>query len=260
MSLMQKLALWGQSSVGLPRIAEVGYIIDTQQAGFIWNAPQRVTREESANRHSKSLRYCPAMLEHEARLFEITCPIDLKIKLAKDDKTGNLVIKNLAGPEASLRSSHLKRMLHLVPPHEWRHPNRPVIQISTPYLFVADEPIWVTQMPPITHYNPTPWPGVLSGGRFPIDVWPRHLMWAMEWHDPMKELVLRRGEPWFQCRFETMDPSRPVKLIEAEITPALREQINGASAVTNYVSRTFSLFNVARERRPKKLLRPKRHD
>jgi hypothetical protein len=83
------------------------------------------------------------------------------------------------------------------------------------------------------------------------------MMWAFEWYDTSKELVLRRGEPWFYVRFETEDPSRPVRLIEAEMTPALEEYAAGAFAVTNYVNRTFSLFNTARERRPEKLLVPK---
>lgn len=83
------------------------------------------------------------------------------------------------------------------------------------------------------------------------------MMWAFEWFDIKQDLVLRRGEPWFYVRFETENPSRPVRLIEAENTPALKEYIAGLSSVTNYVGRTFSLFSTARERRPKKLLFPK---
>jgi hypothetical protein len=246
-----------ESSGPRSRIAEVGWVIDAESAGFIWSSPQRVAREEAETRHPKSLRYCPAMLDHEARLFEVLCPIDLRVRIGRDEKTGAPVLVNAAGDQSTIRSSHLGKMLHLVSPKEWRQADRPVIQLSTPYLFVSDEPIWMTQLPPINFYNPNPWPGLLSGGRFPIDVWPRHLMWAMEWYDTSKELVLRRGDPLFYCRFETMDPSRPVKLIEAEMTSALREQIKGASAVTNYVNRTFSLFATARERRPKQLLTPK---
>ena len=69
-----------------------------------------------------------------------------------------------------------------------------------------------------------------------------------------RDLILRRGEPWFYVRFETEDPSRPVRLIEAEMTPQLKEYVGGLNAVTNYVNRTFSLFSTARERRPKRLL------
>ena len=67
-------------------------------------------------------------------------------------------------------------------------------------------------------------------------------------------LILRRGEPWFYVRFETFDPSRPVRLVEAEMTPELREYANAINGVTHFVRRTFSLFDTARSRRPRKLL------
>jgi hypothetical protein len=83
-------------------------------------------------------------------------------------------------------------------------------------------------------------------------------MWAFEWYDTTKELVLRRDEPWFNVRFETHDPARPVRLFEAERNPALDEHLKGLSAVANYVDRTYSLFKVAAARRPDKLLERKR--
>jgi hypothetical protein len=41
------------------------------------------------------------------------------------------------------------------------------------------------------------------------------------------------------------------------MTEDLRAYTNGMRGVTNYVSRTFSLFNTAKSRRPKTLLTPK---
>jgi hypothetical protein len=246
-------SLFKRAHAALARQAEVGWIIDAEKAGFIWAEPTRVRTEESDQTHAKSLRVCPAMLDHEARLFEVACPIDLRVKLAKDD-TGQLTLVNTAGDQSTIRSKHLGQMLVLVPQKEWRKKDRPVIQIITPYLFLADEPIYMTQLPAFNHYQPNPLPGVLVGGRFPIDVWPRHLMWAMEWHDTSRELILKRGEPWFYVRFEAQDPSRPIKLVEAEMTPVLTEYLKGVSSVTNYVNRTFALFKTARERRPKTIL------
>lgn len=37
----------------------------------------------------------------------------------------------------------------------------------------------------------------MISGRFPIHIWPRHLMWTFEWHDTSQDLVLTRGQPWF---------------------------------------------------------------
>jgi hypothetical protein len=45
-----------------------------------------------------------------------------------------------------------------------------------------------------------------------------------------------------------------VRLVEAEATPEVRTYIDSISGVTNYVNRTFSLFERAKARRPKVLL------
>jgi hypothetical protein len=132
-----------------------------------------------------------------------------------------------------------------------------LIQVMTPRVFVADEPVWLTLLPPF-YARPTPaWPGLMLGGRYPIHIWPRELVWAFEWHDVKSDLVINRGDPWFYLNFETEDPAGRVRLIEAQMTDSLRGYTNGMRGVTNYVSRTFSLFNTAKARRPKTLLTPK---
>ena len=240
------------------RAAEVGWLIDVQKASFIWSSPQRLQREEGRPNHAKSVAFCPAVLDHEARLYEITCPIDARIRFQYDEKTKNPVLANAAGDRSPIRSRHLGELVTLVARKEWRHPDRPILQITTPYLFVADEPVYLTQLPPFASYQSPAWPGVVIGGRMPIHIWPRSLMWAFEWYDTQSELVLQRGQPWFYVRFETHDPSRPIHLVEAEMTAALQKHVAGLSGVTNYVNRTFSLFQIAKERRPAILLVPKK--
>ena len=158
------------------------------------------------------------------------------------------------GDQSPVRRRHLNDMIAIVPQKEWRHPKRPIIQIITPYTFLADDPVYMTQLPPFLHYRDPALPGVMIGGRMPIDVWPRVLMWAFEWFDTSKDLILRRGEPWFYTRFELPNPSQRVRLVEAQLTPELKQYFNGLNGVANYVKQTFSLFSIARQRRPKQLL------
>ena len=82
-------------------------------------------------------------------------------------------------------------------------------------------------------------------------------MWAFEWHDPEKDIILKRGEPLFYCQFEAEGPDRPVQVVEAERTPELQRYMDQVSGVVNYVSQTFSLFKAAEALRPAKLLTPK---
>ncbi len=51
-----------------------------------------------------------------------------------------------------------------------------------------------------------------------------------------------------------MDPSRPQRIIEAEMTVELREFCTGLDGVTNYVNQIFSVMDVAADRRPANLL------
>jgi len=191
------------------------------------------------------------MIDHESRLIEVLCPIDARIRFQRDAQ-GYPSLVNALGDSSPIRSKHLGQMVTLVNEREWRHPTRPILQIVTPYFFLADEPVWLTQLPPLHVYHPDPWPGILIGGRYPIDVWPRTLIWAFEWHDPTKVLALKRGDPWFIVRFETMDPGRRTRLVKAKLTPALDAYLRELEGVTNYVRGTFGLFEAARNRRPKK--------
>ena len=85
-------------------------------------------------------------------------------------------------------------------------------------------------------------------------------MWAFEWHDTSKDLILKRGEPLFYCMFESMDPSRPIQLVEAEMTPELGEYMETIGGAVTYVNQTFSLFKAANDLRPKKIVKRKERD
>jgi len=238
------------------RSYEVGWFFTKDKSSIVWDAPAPIRQESAQGQSQKSVSLCPAVLEFDRRHFVIPCPIDLHLRMTVT-ADGKLNMQNLLGDRGSTRSTTLGQMMVLMPQHEWRHQQRPVLQITTPYLFVSDDPVYINQFPPFLHYNTTVRPGVQLSGRFPIDVWPRVLMWAFEWHDFSKELVLKRGEPWFYVRFEGPDPSATVRLFEAERTAELTAYVDSLTDATNYVSRTFSLFKTARERRPAKLVRPK---
>lgn len=241
------------------RFCEVGWLVDTEKSALIYGAPRPLARRPEtleaaeAAPNAKSVTRCPALADQEAKTFEIPCPVDIALKLVQDDK-GQLRVMPTGDGRSSINRQHLAQMVFLLQRERWRDPRFPVVQIAAPYRFLADEPVWLNQLPPYDYWRETPWPGLLIGGRFPIDVWPRSLMWALEWRDTARPLVIRRGEPWFYLRFETPDPARSLRLVEAEMTPALRRHCQALDGVTNYVGQTFQLFAEARARRPEHLL------
>ena len=235
----------------------IGWLLEQTKAGIVFDPPERVRSVEMSKLHAKSASRCPAVITLESRYFVIKCPFDLHLKFARG-KNGRPGLRNMLGDASAIRSKKLDEHLHVVPEAEWRYPDRPTIQLSLPYLFITDEPVYMSQVAPFMHYRNDALPGTIFGGRFPLDVWPRPLMWAFEWHEPDKDIVLTRGEPLFYVLFETTPQDRAVQIVEAERTPELGEYLDLISGAVNYVNQTFSLFKAAGERRPKTLLTPKK--
>ena len=236
------------------RALTVGWLLNTDNASIIWDTPRPV-RMDSASSDPRSVGQCPSVLDFDRKHFVINCPIDvhLRVKLT----AGGLDITNVLADKSPIRSDALQRWIVFQPRHEWRNPDRPVLQLLTSYVFVSDDPAYINQYPPIFHYTGDRRPGIQISGRFPIDIWPRALMWAFEWHDMSKDLILKRGEPLFYVRFEGNDPAAPVRLVEATKTPELETYMASITGVSEIVGQTYSLFKTARERRPATLLVPK---
>ncbi len=239
-----------------PGPVRIGWMLDKDRAGVVYDDPERVRSAEVNREHAKSAARCPAVINVESRYFQVKCPFDMRLRL-KRDENGRMGVVNLLGEKSPVRSKKLRDLITVVDEREWRYPDRPTVQIVTPYLFLADEPVWMSQLPPFFHYNKTPWPGVLFCGRLPIHIWPRQLVFAFEWVEHDKDLILNRGEPWFYAHFETLPQERPVQLLEAQETPELREYLEQISGVVSLVNQTWSLFKTAEKRRPTKIFSPR---
>lgn len=230
---------------------KIGWLLDTPTAGFIYAAPRplRTTRQPPLSR--RAVQACPAINELERRCFEVPIPFDLSLRCEMEGGEYRLFVV----PEGTrIDDDLIKRHVTLMRPDTWRKPDVPVIQLRVPYVFVADEPVYISQFPPFLDPKHRRWPGILSAGRFPIHIWPRVLSWAFEWYELDRDLTLKRGDPWFYVFFETQHPDQRISLVEAANTPALDEYRKGLAQVVKYASNAFSLFDTALERRPATLL------
>ena len=235
--------------------AVVGWLLTDSKAGIIYDPPTRVRSADMNKVHAKSASRCPAVINLESRYFEIKCPFDLSLQFVRDTN-GKPALRNLLGDHSPLRKKKLAELISITAEQEWRYADRPTIQLQLPYLFISDDPVYMSQVAPFMHYRAEPMPGTIFGGRFPVNVWPRPLMWAFEWHDTSKPLNLKRGEPLFYAQFETIPQDRTVQVVEAARTPELNEYLDLIAGAVNYVNQTFSLFKAAQERRPSKLVEP----
>ena len=233
---------------------KVGWFFDPNtDASFIYGDPMPVMRDREGT-SVRALQHCPAAIDFDRRYFAVPCPVDATLHL-KRAPNGDPMVVDLQEGRGGLSEKNLNKLIHVMPQEGWRHPDRPLIQFSTPYRFVTDDDVYINQLPPFLEYQSSPWPGVLIGGRFPLDVWPRTLMWAFEWYDTSQSVEFKSGEPWFYVSFDTNSAAgKPVRLVKAEVTDTLLNYCRGLDGVTGYVNRTFSLFKTARSRRPKQLL------
>lgn len=234
----------------------VGWFLNTDRSSVLMFPPERVSSRGANKAHAKSAARCPGVVQLESRYFLIRCPYDIHIGFTRDEK-GKPRLVNRAGPRGAVRAGKLGQILHLVEEGEWRYPDRPTIQLTLGYCFVAEEICYITQLDSFLHYRSEPLPGTIFGGRFPIHAWVRPLMWAFEWHDTSKDLILKRGEPLCYCQFEADGPDRPVQVVAVERTAEIEHWMATMQGVAGYVNQTFSLFRAAEAARPKSLLVPK---
>ncbi len=234
----------------------VGWFLTQDKGAILYDAPERLMFRQTNKAHAKSASRCPAVIQMESRYFVVKCPFDIHLGCGRD-KEGKAPLVPRGGVGSSIRASKLGELLTLVNEVEWRFPDRPTIQMVLPYCFIADELVYMTQIGTFAHYRRDPLPGTIFGGRFPINVWPRPLMWAFEWHEPERDIKIARGEPLFYCQFEADGPERPVQMVEAERTAELNAYMDKIGGVVNYVNQTFSLFKAAEAVRPAKLLKAK---
>ncbi len=242
---------------GKSRTVTVGWTVRWKPVGgSIWAPPKIFSRSDRKSASAKSIQACPAAIDFDRRHFVVPCPVDLELAFTRNAQ-GQLQLTDANGEQSAMRPQGRANLFQLQPPSEWRDPERPILQFTAPYVFVADTPCYVVQTEPYLHWFPTQRPGVAMGGRYPIHIWPRPLAWAFEWYDITKPLKLTRGEPWFYVSFETENPSARVRLVEQEMTEELDSYLNSIIDVSNYVNKTYGLFDEAQRIRPEKLVKPK---
>ena len=124
---------------------------------------------------------------------------------------------------------------------EWFHPDTPVLQIPTPYVFKSASLCFINQTHPMELIG-SGQPFRLIEGRFPIHSWLRPLAWAIEWTNIQEDISIRRGQPWFDVFFELENPELRPKLIKRNISSMDKKRLLHSKDVTGYISGTKLLW------------------
>jgi hypothetical protein len=237
-----------------PKKVDVGWFIEEPQGKFVFPEPKKLFGYRKKPLSNRAVQSCPAVNELERELFVLQNPFDITLRCSKTE--GNIEL-HVVEDGTRIDDDLISRFVFLMEPKLWRSPNIPVIQIKIPYFFLSDEPCYMTQIAPFMSNNMVQWPGILIGGHLPINIWPRILNWAFEWTNLENDLTLRRGDHLCYFKFDSENLRTSVNMFELEYTSELQEYRKGISATPKFMSNTFSLFETAYQRRPKKLLKRK---
>ncbi len=235
---------------------QIGFVALDNRSSIAFPPPRllRSTRDVPISR--RAVQACPAVNTFERRTIEILAPFSIQIRCIEDGKGGYNF--HLIEDGTRLDYDLVPHFVSFMPREIWRNDHSPVVQISLPHLFISDLPVYFSQMPPWASDNSLNFPGKFISGRYPADIWPRSLNLAFEWSNRFEDFKMTRGQPASYLFVDTPTQDRKIELVESEMTIELKTYLQSLEDVVKYTSNSFSLFDRARELRPKELIKAKK--
>lgn len=171
------------------------------------------------------------------------------LRLSFEDGPSGLIIRPVF-PFTSLTQAKVQELVKVEPKSSWRDLQAVVIQIPSPYLFFADEPV-VMRQDPVQLSTPSSHSWRLIPGKFNIYDWQRPMNWAVEWYPQAGDFIIKAGEPMYYLSFENPEgpPPSSVDLVECELTPELESRLKQTRGVTAIKRGVVPLFALARVKR-----------
>ena len=239
----------------MPSEVLLGWRNSSAQASIAFYPPIPLSQTEDGSlaRLIPSPNGLPGFAE---RTYVIRCPWNVRLRPQRNPQ-GQIVF-GIANQPGHLSQEAFQGLGEPFKPEAWRKAENPIFQLSLNLFFISDEPCSVQLMPPFLSPTYRDWPGTLICGRFPITNWPRPLNAALEWQQSDGVWALNRGEPIAYVQAIHDDPSVSIRLVEAEMTPALKRHTRQIDNVALYARNVSPMMQRAEQTRPAKLLNPKK--
>ena len=219
--------------------------------------PERYSRVAEVKEGRWRFTTCPAFRQFNRNVFELKSPVNFGLKLVdtSNQKGDNWFALDVAdGYETAVALPALKRLFQFSEdPSERVDYNKPILQLRMGYVFFADEPVTIQQLPAL-HENDN-FPVNTIPGEFDIHAWHRAINWGFEWRDTTKPLIVKRGQPISYVKFVVhRDPTEKVELVKLRMSPQIENTLYRTSSTPAFIKNTFRLFEKARLMRPKKFI------
>jgi hypothetical protein len=237
-----------------PRLSNMGGVA---MSPYMMFDPERYKRISEVKHGRWRFTTCPAFIQFNRNTFVLRSPVDMGLSVREGNNPGLWDMRVLPGHENDLNGEALHRLIEFTGDPggrvDW---DKPHLQMRLMYVFFADEPITIQQLPAFEDYNEdSSYPGITVPGEFDIHAWHRQLNWAFEWWDTSKPLIVKRGDPLTYAKFIVhRDPTERVDLVKLKMTDQIYNAIHRTNNTPSFIKNTFKLFEKARLMRPKKFI------
>jgi hypothetical protein len=236
------------------KTAPLGWLTSSPQAALAFLPPEPLSGPEAAR--SRLFAAFAGGADPARRIVVVRASFDVRIRL--DRRPGRAPRFERVAEGSRLTQAGFDGLVSAIQPSAQRDPAVPACQLSLNLHLVSDVPCRVQLSAPFLWPGFRAWPGPLVAGRFPLENWPRPLNAILEWQDPGRDWVLRRGDPLAYCAILYDDPDTVPRLVEAARTPVLARHIERLNLVTEVARNVAPMFEAAAAARPPRLLVPKR--
>lgn len=227
---------------------KIGWCSTALEASLCFPDPKRVLLEKDKSRvGGGGFLSCPSVRHYFSSVFAIESPFSLQLT-SKASELGFTI--HPVYPFTSLTQARVDEFVKIEPRSTWRSPEVVVLQLPSPYLFFADEPVLICQNPVLLS-TPSSFYWRSIPGKFNIYEWQRPLNWAFEWYATKGDFIIKTGEPIYFVSFEAVDGGKigDVRLVKSEFSQELAKRVQQTRGVTSIRRGITPLFEAARQSR-----------
>lgn len=232
----------------------IGWCCTAHEASICFEEPKRVLLGKDQSPGGRGYLSCPSVRAYLTGTYAIRSPFSLR--LTSTEGAAGQIIRPVF-PFTSLSPQKVQELVRIEPRVSWRDQQLVVLQIPSPYLFFADEPL-ILRQDPVQLSTPTSHSWRLIPGKFNIYEWQRPMNWAIEWCPAAGDLIVKAGEPIYYVSFENPmgPPIANPEIVACELTPELEQRLKETRGVTSIRRGVTPLFELARKKREGKSFVP----
>ena len=227
---------------------KVGWTIASDEYKIAFEPPEKLIVQKDKSPNQKGYLSCPAVRNFSQGFYIVKSPYSIKLRAIDDGENLNIFP---VYPFTSIHDSLIKKIVQIEHPSTWRKNETVTIQIPSPYVFFADQLVFMEQgQPMLTNQTKLNWriiPGIID-----IYSWQRPLNWAFEWDLNSGDFIINNNEAIYTLRF--FDGAKHldnVELVEYPMNKKIKDQLALTNGIAKVKKGIMPYFEKAKKKRKK---------